>query len=56
MPKTILKRVPKKTDPKAQKEFMSKWTLAMSSKYEKCKDDRLVSTRAYGDLEKKDSK
>ena len=50
MPKTILKRVPKKTDPKAQKEFMSKWTSAMSSKYEKCKDGQVVSSKTYGDL------
>lgn len=56
MPKTILKRVPKKTDPKAQKEFMSKWTSAMSSKYEKCKDGRVVSTKAYGDLEQSKGK
>lgn len=56
MPKTILKKVPKKTDPKTQKEFMLKWTSAMSSKYEKCRDGHVVSTKAYGDLENKNSK
>ena len=52
MQRTILKRVPKKTDPKAQKEFMSKWASAVSSKYERCKDIQSRSAETCGERER----